>query len=382
MKFNNGIENLYNQDSPNEDDFVLLNENWAVLQVAVMQALTLPITKNDFEKTYGKYDKKTEVDQSIDTLKNLQKIMEEFGSALTLNKEQETLKPDEEPKHLYCRIVYLSYDIIAKSKLFSYTYGSFKNIAKIPEKEDRLDALKEILMGPSGLNEQAEKMKDRTNQLIQDLSEFITKFSAVQEDVEMYASPKAKVYISANDHVKQLNLDIEEKSIQLASTQAKYTAAAIGAGTGAFACSFIPPPGAGVLLGLGLGLGVGLGVAEKLRKEKNKLSDEIDKLGTESQQASKLVTDLNLLQSSFGNIGGDMQKVSDNLTSIKSTWKEQQDMFKQIADKTKPEELVDMSAFMMFNGVDIAQEMWKEVSTNVSIFTKNAVIINTVPKVA
>ncbi len=347
LAFDSGVSHLFQKEEKN-NIFILFNEDWACLQVAISETKNLPINSGDFIERYGDFSEIESFNESLEALNKLREAMLSFGSPESLPSQLIDLSPGEDPgnkpKELYSKIVWIAFRISFLSKEIRNTLITLPDIAKIPDYDKRLLELNNLLNGPYGLHKQAEEMSIQVLELINDISKYISKFEKLNEGIADYISPSGPLYKSADSRLKSEQEELEKAQQDLKSNQ-------------------------------NLLAWVGPLQRPQVVARINQIKKKISSINKKIDRTKLLQKDLTNWRISFSEITSILKKVVNDLAQVNECWFTQIKVFTTIKDQTTPLDLADMGAFSIEFKIDIAMSLWEEVSESTSIFTDFSVKI-------
>jgi hypothetical protein len=357
--------------------FILFTNDWLDLQNYVQQALELPITKNDFQATYGSFPDQKLVTNAVEALKRVRDLSATFGAPTTLKQKIQTdpgyLNTPTAPTEIYAHIVWLANQIYNTSTTFQYTLANLAPLLSMGTPDQRAENLKAILIGQGGLVSSAETMKALTQDLLKKLMEFDSKIAEANEQVQKYAGQGSTLVDTANQIIGSTRNDIDNVLQPSADAAYKawrdYTISAVTTSVGIMVLS------AGMLWPLAVGLGVGLGVAAaKQREAYNDLMNQIGAAEENIRLKTRLVADLTGFNQRIGQVAPALASFKTNLEIVEGVWVGMSSNLAYIANNYSVDQLSSLPWVNQAMKIGDATAKWQAIGTTSQEFTANALV--------
>jgi len=356
--------------------FALFTADWIQLQNFVAVALKLPISKGDFGAKYGEFDAKNKkaITDCVGAFQKLHDSAEEFGNPVVLAREVQALTGGAKPPSIYGEIVWVANHISNAARTFNFTYAELANVLTPSQsKEQRKQALIEILSGPGGLRDTAIDMEAKATSLRDRLINFSAKIGESQTAINTYAGVSGAVYKEAVAKVGDLGKQMSDLRVQIQKHNDEYIGYAAGAGGGA-ALIFIFTFGLGWPIALAYGIGMGVGGAEMARRAMENAQKLYDTAKGDLQQKLALEGDLEALNQKIGDIQSKVNAVCDGLNRIVGVWNNQVFRLDAITKSTDLDLMLTYSALNQRLGILDAQNSWQQIAADTSEFTTHAFV--------
>jgi hypothetical protein len=376
--------------------FILFTDSWLNLQNYIQTCLQLPISVQDFEKSYGTFEQKSLVTGAFDAMNKLKGLTTDFGNPTILKKKIVTdpsyLFTPTAPSEIYSHIVWLAMQIQNTANTFQFTFASLKDVIGpgAGTKEERAQNLRDILIGPGGLVSLAEEMKAKTTALISKLAIFEGKITDANVQMVTYTSQQSDILKAANrlvgEYTDKINNELKPASDAAWKAWRDFTIAAVtvSVGLAAIGCLMVALApvtfGATGIAGMGLIAGgvIAAGVlgdaAAKQRALYNSLLDQIDTAEAAKKQKVTLVSDLTGLNGQISLVGQGLSDFKSNLAVIEGIWLDIGGKLAYICANYTVDQLSNLPWVTQTFKIMDAQNKWGEISTTTQEFTQNSLV--------
>lgn len=376
--------------------FILFTDSWLDLQTYIQTCLALPVSVQDFEKTYGAFDERKLVTDAFAAMQNLQGLTSDFGNPALLKKKMTAnaafLFGKEPPQEIYAHIVWLAMQMQNVASTFSYTLDNLDRAigSHAGTKERRAQNLKDLLVGAGGLVAQAQDMRNKTQALMDKLGRFDERIQGANERVVFYTSQESAILGAANRLVGQYTQEIDTvlkpasehalkawRDFSIAAASVSVGLVLIGCVTFALAPATFGLAGiAGMgLVGGGVAAAIALGVlAERQHTAYNSYLDQISTKEAEKRKKIALVSDLSGLNSQISRVGRGLADFKTHLEVIDGIWLDIGGKLSFICGNYSVDQLSDLPWVTQAFKIGDAANKWGEIATTTEEFTQNSLV--------
>jgi hypothetical protein len=362
-------------DADDDRKFVLFTKDFMQLQLVITQALTLPAAQGDFEAKYGSFDKKSVVTECVAALKALQTHCQLFGNPSVLVTEISKLAEGAKPTTIYGKLVWLSHQIANTAENFKSTFKYLPaELKKQTTPAEKVAYLKDVLMGDGGLIGEAIKMKSEADALYKEVLAYLSEMNRVKAPVMTYFSTskgEKSLYAEAKSKHEDLTKRVEaiQKEVEaLGDEYLKYVAITTGVTVGLMVISM------GMLWPVSAVTGGVLGsMTENLRKQRNALSEELDRVRGDEKKKATLVSDVNGFSPAIDRVAHNLDNVCKGLAVIGGVWGNVVNRLQAIS-ATTPESLSGDSVNNVTRKINAARDKWDEIVEATYQFTADAFV--------
>jgi hypothetical protein len=363
---------LMAEDAVPKFRFVLFSADFIKLQLAVTQALALPIVSNNFDSKYGTFSNRDTVRDCVQALSNLNTHCANFGNPAKLAKEITALATGTKPDKLYGQIVWLAQQIAATADTFTFTLQTLnEELPNLPT-EQRYEVLKELLLGEGGLVSEVMRMETETTELRDKILNYLVRMREIKTPIHTYFSKSSDIYKEAKQKNEEISKKLTDMQAELDSTRADYIKYVVAASAGSVGLFMFT---GGMLWPVSAVIGGVFGdLAEKARKRANEIEAELGPLGVQVRQKADLVADVNALTAAITPVDEYLQTVCDGLATIGGVWTNMVVKLHDIVDRTSPEALHNVSAVTQRFRILEGQKRWADVAAGTYDFTAKAFV--------
>lgn len=363
--------------------FEMFTADWLNLQSFCASITILPKTLEEWKTTYGETTTMTKgkLDAVLAQIKILKDLSGTFGDPTSLKRnilsDPRYLTSGAPPVEIYGNIVWLAHQISSTASMFKFTMKALNQMLDPtlePSAQKRAENLREILVGPGGLQSCAKAMYDQTRLLKNKLLTFDGNCTEVETALKPYLAPTG-----ANSLVSEVSgllsgIDDDITTLTASSTAAynqwlAYTISASVSSVTVLVLSF------GWLLPVAAALGGGLGAAAAVaRKNYEKLCSQLKDAGVEKTKKTQLITDLTGLNTQLGDVSTSIGKFHTSLERVEGVWLGVELSLDDIVRNCTVEQLSNYQSMRQVFAILGAQDEWASIADMSKAFTLNSMV--------
>jgi hypothetical protein len=359
--------------------FCLFTKDWLKLQTFIVQALTLPISINNFEASYGTFKDEQEITNCVNAMKTVQALSVDFGDPTALIKQLASdptiLQSDTAPIPVYTHIVWFATKLYLAATMFNQTLSQFMTLLdpkNCGSKQECAAVLKEVLTGPGGLQSTAEGMVSLANDLVKALAQFNEKLAPATGIMASYTSKATQFYKDVEDAITTDITDVATYQKQADDAYKLWEDLTISAVTTSVGLLIVTGglawPASAVLGGV-------LGdAAKKARDSYDNACKQRDAANEDEKKKIKLKTDLDGFDKQMIPVNTAAQDFMGTLQQVTAVWALIGVNIKYISDNFTPDKLDNLSSLMQALALDRATKDWKTIADKAEEYTGNSLV--------
>ncbi|MFK3772290.1 alpha-xenorhabdolysin family binary toxin subunit A [Pseudomonas sp. NPDC089406] len=362
--------------------FCLFTKDWLTMQAFIAQAIQLPIAVGDFQSKYGTFSDEAEVKGCVAAMQAVQALGTTFGDPVALVKQLASnpaiLQTDTAPDQLYVHIVWFATKLYQTATSYNQTLAQFMQVLNAVPANQLQEVVTQILVGPGGLQSNADTMKSLTNDLIQKLAQFTSQLNPAVTTMNTYTANSSKFYKDVNDAI---GADAEDVKTFQHEADVAYklwrdlTISAVTTSVGVMVLT------AGLAWPISATLAGVLGdQAKKARDAYNKACQERDDAASDEQKKMTLLNDLGAFNSKSADANTAALAFKQDLEQVLGVWTTIGSNLDFIAKNFTPDKFDGLPAWRDAMMLDQATQDWHTIADKANEYTANSLVsYNIVP---